>query len=127
MEALSRDCRTGCPWKIIYKDDLVIMSNNLEDLKSSLETCSLRINVGKTKILGSLGGDQMPTANAEWPCGVCWKGDGVNSILYQSNKVPEYILKKTRSKLFKLFQYLSDVIGESSSCVDAINAHFTAA
>ena len=44
--------------------------------------------------------------------------------------VPEYISKKTRSKLlqlFKLFRCLGDVIGESSSCVDAINARLTAA
>ena len=54
-------------------------------------------------------------------------GVGANSILYQSNKVPEYILKKTRLKLFMLFRYLGGVIGESSSCVNAINARFTAA
>lgn len=44
--------------------------------------------------------------------------------------VPEYISKKTRSKLlqlFKLFRCLGDVIGESSSCVDAINSRLTAA
>ena len=62
MEALSRECRIGYPWELLYADDLSIMSDNLEDLKiqlrarrTSLETQGLRINVGKTKILGSSG------------------------------------------------------------------------
>ena len=37
MEALSRECRTGCPWEILYADDLVIMAENLEDLKLQLQ------------------------------------------------------------------------------------------
>ena len=60
MEALSRECRIGFPWGPLYADNFVIMSDNLEylkiqlqALKTSLETWSLRINVGKTKILGS--------------------------------------------------------------------------
>ena len=36
MEALSRECRIGCPWELLYADDLVIMSDNLEDLKIQL-------------------------------------------------------------------------------------------
>ena len=57
-----------------YIDDLAIMSDNLEDLKIqlqawriSLETRGLRINVGKTKILGSSGEAQKPARNAKWP------------------------------------------------------------
>ena len=49
-----------CPWEPLYADNLAIMHDNLEDLKiqlqawrTSLETYGLRINVGKTKILGS--------------------------------------------------------------------------
>ena len=74
-----------------YIDDLAIMSDNLEDLKIhlqawriSLETQDLRINVGKTKILGSSGEAQKPARNAKWLCGVCSKGVGVNSILCQT-------------------------------------------
>ena len=72
MEALSRQCRTGCPWELLYADDLVIMSDNLEHLKiqlqawrTSLETWGLRINVAKTKILGTSGEDQKPTRNVK--------------------------------------------------------------
>ena len=53
MEALSPKCRIGCPWELLYLDDLVIMSDNLEDLKiqllawrTSLDTGGLRVNLG---------------------------------------------------------------------------------
>ena len=65
MEALSRECRIGYLWELLYTDDLVIMKDNLEDLKiqlqawrTSLDTRGLRINVGNTKILGSSGETQ---------------------------------------------------------------------
>ena len=91
MEALSRECRIGCPWELLYADDFVIMSDNLEDLntqlqawRSFLDTRGLRINVGKIKMLGSSGEAQKPTRNVKWPYGVCSKGVGVNSILCQT-------------------------------------------
>ena len=94
MEALSRECRIGFPWEPLYADNLVIMSNNLEylkiqlqALKTSLETWSLRINVGKTKILGFSGEAQKPTRNVEWSCGVCFKGVGVNLIFCQTRNL----------------------------------------
>ena len=53
-------------------DNLVIISHNLEDLKiqlqawrKSLETRGLRINVGKTKILGSSGEAKKPSRNVK--------------------------------------------------------------
>ena len=83
--------RIGWPRELLYADDLVIMSDNLEDLKiqlqawrTSLETWGLIVNVGKTKIIGSLGEAQKPTRNVKWPCGVCSKGVIVNSILCQT-------------------------------------------
>ena len=91
MEALPCDCHIGCPWELLYVDDLAIMSDNLEDLKiqlqawrTSLETWGLRINVGKTKIFGSSGKTQQSTRNIKCPCGMCSKGVGVNSILCQT-------------------------------------------
>ena len=91
MKAHSCECCIGCPWELLYADDLTIMHDNFEDLKiqlqvwrTSLDTPGLRINVGKTKILGSLGETQKPTRNAKWPCGVCSKGVDVNSIFSQT-------------------------------------------
>ena len=51
METLSHACCIGCPWELLYADDLVIMSNNLEDLeihlqpwRTALDTRGLKIN-----------------------------------------------------------------------------------
>ena len=52
MEALSREFRNGCPWELLYADDLVLTAETLEDLKKKLtiwkdiiETKELRVNV----------------------------------------------------------------------------------
>ena len=90
-QALFRESRIGCPWKHLYADDLTIMSDNLEYLDIQVQvyrtypdTRDLRINVGKTKILGSSGEAQKPTANVKWFCSVCSKGVCVNSMLCQT-------------------------------------------
>ena len=36
IEALSLECLIGCPWELLYSDDLVVMSDNLENLKNQL-------------------------------------------------------------------------------------------
>ena len=36
MEALSREFRVGCPWELLYADNLVLMAETLEDLKKKL-------------------------------------------------------------------------------------------
>jgi len=76
MEA--RECKTGCPWELLYEDDLVI------------ESKGLRVNMGKTKIMCSgnnASGNNAVTAApipCKWPCGVCSKGVGSNSIFYET-------------------------------------------
>ena len=57
LEALSRECRNGLPWELLYADDLMIAAETLEDLerryaawKDSIEGKGLRVNTGKTKI-----------------------------------------------------------------------------
>ena len=53
LEALSRDFRTGCPWELLYADDLVIISESL----------------------ASGGGGGTPIYY--WQYGMCcWKGHG---------------------------------------------------
>ena len=32
LDALSMEFRTGCPWELLYADDLVIVSDDLADL-----------------------------------------------------------------------------------------------
>ena len=87
MEALSRHFRTGCPWELLYADDLVIIAETLSELlekfrvwKANLESKGLRVNVGKTKILVSVHNAPKPVDGSKFPCGVCNKGVGINSI-----------------------------------------------
>ena len=83
------------PFELIYVDDLDLMAESKEDLtekfevwKSEMEAKGLRVNMGKTKIMvirakPALSGQP----SGKWPCGVCGKGVGQNSILCtQCNK-----------------------------------------
>ena len=60
LEALSREFRTGCPWELLYADDLMISAGFMEELlvkvktwKTEMEKKGLRVNMGKTKIMES--------------------------------------------------------------------------
>ena len=86
-EALSRHFRTGCPWELLYADDLVIIAETLSELmekfrvwKGNIESKGLRVNVGKTKVLVSVHNAPKPVDGSKFPCGVCNKGVGINSI-----------------------------------------------
>ena len=89
MEALSREFRIGCPWKLLYADDLAIVAESLEELKirlknwkSGLEEKGLKVNVGKTKVLCSRhDATKSKIASIKHPSCVCMKGIGANSIL----------------------------------------------
>jgi len=87
LEALSREFRTGCPWELLYADDLVLIDEDLVKLierlgtwKRNLEAHGLRVNMGKTK--GMVTGRDLETLrdSGKYPCGVCRQGVGVNSI-----------------------------------------------
>ena len=85
LEALYQGFRTGCPWENLYADDLVIITESLEELqeklifwKTNMEGKGLRVNLGKTKVLISgLGLDAFQKYGKD-PCGVCLKGVGTN-------------------------------------------------
>ena len=87
LEALSREYRTGCPWELLYADDLVIIASSEEELISKLrlwklqmEGKGLRVNMGKTKVMIS-GPDLNPLKDSgRFPCSVCRDGVGGNSI-----------------------------------------------
>ncbi|KAM9364970.1 cilia- and flagella-associated protein 43 [Pholidichthys leucotaenia] len=81
LEALSQVYCTGCPWEMLYADNVVLISESLDSLlekpsawEDGLESKGLCVNMGKTKImftgpnLGSL------RDSGAYPCGVCQKG-----------------------------------------------------
>ena len=91
LEALSQEFRTGTPWELLYADDLVISAKSETDLrnrlgrwKRALENKGLRVNVRKTKILISCCDTGTLKDSGKYPCGVCRKGVGRNSIYCQN-------------------------------------------
>jgi hypothetical protein len=88
LEALSIEFRVGCPWELLYADDLVIISESLEDLlgklkswKAGMEAKGLRVNMGKTKVMVSGLNLHTLKGKGRCPCAVCRAGVGSNSIL----------------------------------------------
>ena len=87
LEALSRQFRNGLPWELFYADDLVLLAESREILmerisvwKEGLESKGLRVNVGKTKVMKCHVAANMQVVTGKYPCGVCGKGVGRNSI-----------------------------------------------
>jgi len=88
IEALLQKFRTECPWELLYADDLVLVEESVEELtrkfalwKQGLEGKGLRVNMGKTKLMCSLGGQMRKLKQSgKHPCGICFRGVGSNSI-----------------------------------------------
>ena len=107
LEALSREMRSGCPKELLYADDLAIVSETIETLnvkleawKHCLEAGGLRVNLGKTKIMVSGCDVGKIREQGKYPCGVCRKGVGVNSVYCQScNHWVHYRCSKVRGRL----------------------------
>jgi len=88
LEALSREFRAGLPWELLYADDLCLIAETEEELKvkikcwkEGMESKGLRVNMSKTKVMCCKVGAGKVESTGKWPCGVCHKGVGVNSIL----------------------------------------------
>ena len=47
LEALSRELKTGVPWELLYADDLVLISESLDDCKSKFKKLKLEIDAGE--------------------------------------------------------------------------------
>ena len=72
---------------ILYADDLVLIAESQEDFikeihkwKNNFESKGLRVNVTKTKVMKCNQGLQVGENSGRWPCGICRKGVGRNSI-----------------------------------------------
>ena len=88
LEALSLHFREGLPWELLYADDLVLLAGSEEELmekfrcwKDGMEAKGLRVNMGKTKIMKCQMQCGIAEDSGKWPCGVCRKGVGRNSIM----------------------------------------------
>ena len=87
MEAISREFRVALPWELLYADDFIVVAETeevlitrLNEWKNNVENRGMRVNIDKTKVMIS-GERQKPVQKAaRWPCGVCCRGVGSNSI-----------------------------------------------
>uniref|UniRef100_A0A0L8FU79 Reverse transcriptase domain-containing protein n=1 Tax=Octopus bimaculoides TaxID=37653 RepID=A0A0L8FU79_OCTBM len=64
LQAITQEFKTGCPWELLYADDLALIAESL----------------AKTKVLISRKVDKTQTPSGRWPCPICRKGVGRNSI-----------------------------------------------
>ena len=71
MQALSCHFQTGCPWELLYMDNLVIIAETLDELLSLENQLRNKRSVGKTKIMVSAHTVPRPVAVSKFPCGVC--------------------------------------------------------
>ena len=93
LEALSREFRTGCPWELLYADDLAIVADSMDNLiaklvqwKDHFASKGLKVNMPKTKIMACGRNLNTLKDSGKFPCGVCCKGVGSNSIYYNGYK-----------------------------------------
>ena len=89
LEALSREFRTGCPWELLYADDLMISAESMEELlvkvqtwKTEMEKKGLRVNMGKTKIMESGINLDVLKKSGKYPCGVCQSEVGSSNAIF---------------------------------------------
>ena len=88
IEMISRELLAGLPLELLYADDLILMAESEGSLrdkivkwKSGLEAKGLKMNTGKSKVMFSCSMKDKVEEKGKWPCGLCKKAVGNNSIL----------------------------------------------
>ena len=73
---------------MFYSDDLCLIAETEEELivkfecwKEGVELKGLRVNTSKTKVMCCKVRSGQMENSRKWPCGVCRKGVGANSIV----------------------------------------------
>jgi len=87
LDVISENVKEGLMYEILYADDLVLISENMDDLKEkfykwkeAFETKGLKVNLRKTKVIMS-GIEGKITKSKIDSCGVCGKRVMFNSVL----------------------------------------------
>jgi len=99
MQAFSREFRVALPWELLYTDDMVMIAETEDDLikrlnewKYFVENRGMRVNMNKTKVMISGEWQKIMEKAVRWPCGVCDRGGGNNSI--QCTSCPKWVHRK---------------------------------
>jgi len=87
VDVVTENARESLMSKMLYADDLVLMSETMEGLrekfwkwKEVFESKELKVNLGKTKAMVSGTDDELSAGKVD-PCGVCGKRVMANSVL----------------------------------------------
>ena len=88
VDVITENARSGVVNELLYADELVIMSKDMEDLKDrfwnwkdALESKGLKVNTRKTKMMVSGSEGELFKSEID-PCGVCGRRVMANSVLY---------------------------------------------
>ena len=99
MEAISREFRVALPWELVYADDLAVIAETEEELikrlnewKDNVKSKGMRANMNKTKVMISGERQTVRQKDVRWPCEVCSKGVGSNSL--QCTSCQKWVHKK---------------------------------
>jgi len=99
MEAISRELRVALPWVLLYADDFAVIAETEEEVikrlnewKENVESKGMRANMNKTKVMISGERQMVWQKTVRWPCGVCNKGVGSNSL--QCTSCQKWVHKK---------------------------------
>jgi len=98
MEAISREFRVALPWELLYADDLAVIAiteeliKRLNKWKDNMESKGMSVNMNKTKVMISGVRQKVRQKAVRWPCGVCSKGVGRNSL--QCTTCQKWVHKK---------------------------------
>ena len=96
LEALSIEFRTGVSWELLYADDLVLIAESDKSMdklrvwKKSFEKKDLKVNVEKTKLMSCSDELSVAKESGKFPCVICSKGFGSNSVVVLSVIVGAY-------------------------------------
>ena len=87
LEVLSLELSTGCRWELLYADNMVAITDSLEELlvkvqmwKSGMEKKGLRVNMGKKKIMVPGANMDLLKKSGTHPGTVCFTGTERNAI-----------------------------------------------
>ena len=111
-EALSRVFSDGLLWELLYADNLEL-SVKLERWKAELSAKGLKVNTKKTKIMISKPGACPVQKTGKYPCSVCSKGVGGNSI--QCTKCKQWVHARCSRVKDKLAEVKDSVCNSCSS------------
>ncbi|XP_014787645.1 uncharacterized protein LOC106881693 [Octopus bimaculoides] len=87
LQAITEEFKTGCPWELLYADDLTPITESVAELEKKFlvweqnqESKDFKVNLTKTKVVVSKKADKTLFLLGKWRYSICRKGVGSISI-----------------------------------------------